>query len=125
MICSDALVCCFVIMTFQTAVPELCIHKPPGTCSPGTTAQLSGFCTTSCHINNTQTRSHLARVLDDLDVLLAELVGVELQEPLRDLRQRSELWLLVDVLLSVFILEEALRRRRKHVRLQILTTCNL
>jgi len=57
--------------------------------------------------------SHLARVLDDLHVLLTELVGVELQEPLGDLRQRGELGLLVDVLLSVFILKEALRRKRR------------
>ncbi|TNN42696.1 hypothetical protein EYF80_047126 [Liparis tanakae] len=63
--------------------------------------------------HHTQRGSHLARVLDDLHVLLTELVGVELQEPLGDLRQRGELGLLVDVLLSVFILKEALRKKRR------------
>lgn len=53
---------------------------------------------------------HPARVLNDLDVLLAKFVRIELQEPLGNLRQRSELWLLVDVLLSILILEEALQR---------------
>lgn len=56
------------------------------------------------------TRSHLARVLDDLDILLAELVRVKLQEPLGNLRQGCELWLLVDVLLPILILKEALQR---------------
>lgn len=54
---------------------------------------------------------HPARVLNDLDVFLTELVGVELEEPLGDLRQRGELWLLVDVLFSILILKEALRKR--------------
>lgn len=56
-------------------------------------------------------RPHLARVLDDLNVLLAELVGVELEEPLGNLRQWRELWLLVNVLLAVLVLKEALVER--------------
>lgn len=54
---------------------------------------------------------HPARVLDDLDVFLTKLVGVELEEPLGDLRQRGELRLLVDVLFSILVLKEALQKR--------------
>lgn len=53
-------------------------------------------------------KSHPSRVLDDLDVLLAELVRVELEEPLGNLRERRELRLFVDVFLAVLVLEEAL-----------------
>lgn len=58
-------------------------------------------------------RSHLPRVLNDFDVLLAEFIGVELQEPLGNFRQRRELRLLVDILFPILVLEEALLYRNK------------
>ena len=60
----------------------------------------------------THPHTHLAGVLYHLDVLGAELVCVELEEPLGHLGQRGELGLLVDVLLAVLVLEEALQGRR-------------
>ena len=56
----------------------------------------------------THTNTHPARVLDHLHILLTKLVGVELEESLGDLRERRELGLLVDVLLTILILKEAL-----------------
>lgn len=62
-----------------------------------------------------KTLSYPPRVLDHLHILLSKLVGVELEEPLRYLRQRREFGLLVDVLLAIFILKEALLKRMKKV----------
>lgn len=57
---------------------------------------------------NQSKESYLPGVLDHLHILLSKLVRIELEEPLRYLRQRGEFGLLVDVLLAIFILEEAL-----------------
>lgn len=59
---------------------------------------------------------HPARVLDNLDILLAKLVGIELEQPLGNLWQRCELWLLVNIFLPIFILKEALWKRRRKFR---------
>lgn len=68
---------------------------------------------------------HPPRVLDDLDILLSKFVRIQFEEPLGDLRQRSELGLFVDVLLSIFILKEALQRRiRKSWTLLLLLSCS-
>lgn len=67
---------------------------------------------------------HPPRVLDNLDILLSKFVRIEFEEPLGDLRQRSELGLFVDVLLPIFILKEALQRRiRKSWTLLLLLWC--
>lgn len=52
--------------------------------------------------------SYPAGVLDHFHVLRAKLVGVELEQALRDLRQGGELGLLIDILLPIFIFEETL-----------------
>lgn len=100
-------------MTFQNAIPELCTTNLLVHVLLGPLHNCQGSIPLPVKSQHTQTRPHLARVLDDLDVLLAELVRVQLQEPLRDLRQRSELRLLVDVFFSVFIFKEALRGEKE------------
>lgn len=59
---------------------------------------------------------HPARVLDNLDILLAKLVRIELEQPLGNLWQWCELWLLVNIFLPIFILKEALRKRMRKFR---------
>lgn len=97
---------CTVMMTSLKTVPELCstnLHKVY------TSARVYHFLLQPYKC--TQTWSHLPRVLNDLDILLAKLIRVELQEPLGNLRQRSELWLFVDVFLPILILKEALKKK--------------
>ena len=58
-------------------------------------------------------RPHPPRVLDHFHIFLSKLLGVQLQQPLGDLRQRSELGFFVNVLLAVFVLKESLRTGNK------------
>lgn len=57
--------------------------------------------------------SHPSRVLNHLDVLLPKLVRVQLEEPLRYFRQRGEFGFFVDVLFTIFILKESLKKMQK------------
>ena len=56
------------------------------------------------------TKSYPPRVLDHLHILLSKLVWVELEEPLRYLWQRGEFGFFVDVLLTIFVFKEALKK---------------
>lgn len=57
-------------------------------------------------------RSHSSGVLNHLHIFLSKLVRVQLEQPLRYLRQRGKFGLFVDVLLSIFILKKSLKNMK-------------
>lgn len=67
---------------------------------------------------------HLVRILNDPDVFLSELLPVQRQQSLRDLREAREFGLFVNVLLPVFFLKEVLENNDTHTqRKKKVNTC--